>query len=616
MFATLGKRLSNAFSTIGSAQRLSEDTLHQAVSEVRKALLEADVNYNVVKALTQNIEERINVALTVSPAVSSTDALPRSDVDGSLASSPLSGVGGVATSSQLGQLSSKITLHPKSSGASKNLLPLPSSSSLEEQFIAVFREELLRILSGGAHAHGGAGAHGGARDDAPLSRSGSGSTASIVVPPAGSDPTTILLLGLQGSGKTTAAGKIAHILSTPSLLNNSNSAPIEAKDVLLVGCDTHRPAAREQLRILSERVGAGFFTLPSPEESGEQSNHHNQEYLSTGIALAGLEHAKDNGYRVVVLDTAGRTHADKELMDELDHMVKTLPQLDYHVLVADAMLGQRGVEVATVFNDSVGVSGVVLSKSDSDAKGGIALSINYVTGVPIFYISDGERIEDISVFHAERLVDRLLGRGDLLSLADKVQSVQGAPDEKDAQRIMRSGMNFNDLLTQMKTMRKMGGVASMMKLLPGMGGGSMGEAVKMASSPEAKKRLKTTEAIIQSMTPEERQDYKILNGSRRRRIAKGSGVKVSEINRLVEQLLAMNKMMKTMSPAVAGLSKRGKGKPMGKKKGRRQKNNHTRPNNMQELGGLTLPKNLNNLNLNDLNLNDLNLNDLNKFIKP
>ncbi len=597
MFATLGKRLSNAFSTIGSAQRLSEDTLRQAVSEVRKALLEADVNYNVVKALTLNIEERINAALSAS---SSHDG-----VDGS-ASSPRNDADGSTSSPQLDKLSSKITLHPQ--GATKNPQHLASSSSsLEQQFIAVFREELLKLLSG-AESHGGARGVAGA--------TGVAGARGVVVPQEGSDPTTILLLGLQGSGKTTAAGKIAHILSTPSLLNNSDSAPIDAKDVLLVGCDTHRPAAREQLRILSERVGAGFFTLPSPSENGAQNTPHNQEYLSTNIALEGLKYAKDNAYKVVVIDTAGRTHADKELMDELDHMVKTLPQLDYHILVADAMLGQRGVEVATVFNDAVGVSGVVLSKSDSDAKGGIALSINYVTGVPIFYISDGERIEDISVFHAERLVDRLLGRGDLLSLADKVQSVQGAPDEKDAQRIISSGMNFNDLLTQMKTMRKMGGVASMMKLLPGMGGGAMAEASKMAASPEAKKRLKTTEAIIQSMTPEERSDHKILNGSRRRRIAKGSGVKVSEINRLVEQLLAMNKMMKTMSPAVAGLSKRGKGKPMGKKKGRRQKNNHPKPGNMQELGGLTLPKNLNNLNLNDLNLNDLNLNDLNKFIKP
>ncbi len=612
MFATLGKRLSNAFSTIGSAQRLSEDTLRQAVSEVRKALLEADVNYNVVKALTLNIEERINAALAASSYHDGVD---------SSTSSPRSGAEGSTSSPQLDKLSSKITLHPQ--GATKNSQHLTSSSSLEQQFIAVFREELLKLLSGGeshggarAGATGSAGVAGSAGIHGATGGSRSTATAGIVVPQEGSDPATVLLLGLQGSGKTTAAGKIAHILSTPSLLNNSDSAPIDAKDVLLVGCDTHRPAAREQLRILSERVGAGFFTLPAPSENGAQNTLHNQEYLSTNIALEGLKYAKDNAYRVVVFDTAGRTHADKELMDELDHMVKTLPQLDYHILVADAMLGQRGVEVATVFNDAVGVSGVVLSKSDSDAKGGIALSINYATGVPIFYISDGERIEDISVFHAERLVDRLLGRGDLLSLADKVQSVQGAPDEKDAQRIISSGMNFNDLLTQMKTMRKMGGVASMMKLLPGMGGGAMAEASKMAASPEAKKRLKTTEAIIQSMTPEERSDHKILNGSRRRRIAKGSGVKVAEINRLVEQLLAMNKMMKTMSPAVAGLSKRGKGKPMGKKKGRRQKNNHPKPGNMQELGGLTLPKNLNNLNLNDLNLNDLNLNDLNKFIKP
>ena len=333
--------------------------------------------------------------------------------------------------------------------------------------------------------------------------------------------TVIMMVGLQGAGKTTTAAKIAGKLKE------------QGKRPLLVACDIYRPAAIQQLQVNGERQGVPVFTM-------------GDSHKPVNIAKAAIEHAHKNNNNVVILDTAGRLHIDEDMMAELVE-IKENVEVDQTVLVVDAMTGQDAVNVAGMFNEKIGVDGVILTKLDGDTRGGAALSIRAVTGRPILYVGMGEKLSDLEQFYPDRMASRILGMGDILTLIEKAEAEVDLDKAKEMERKLRKAeFDFNDFLDQMEQMKKMGGFTQIMGMIPGLSG-------KMKDMPEIDdKALERPKSIILSMTPKERSNPDILNPSRKRRIAKGAGVDISEVNRLVKQFDQSRKMMKQMSGMMGG----------------------------------------------------------------
>ena len=337
--------------------------------------------------------------------------------------------------------------------------------------------------------------------------------------------TVIMMAGLQGAGKTTTAAKIGGKLKS------------KGRKPLLAACDVYRPAAIKQLQINGEKQGIPVLSM------GE---HHSP----VNIAKAAVEHARKEGMNVVILDTAGRLHIDESMMDEL---VAIKEAVDVHqtILVVDAMTGQDAVNVASTFNEKIGIDGVILTKLDGDTRGGAALSIRSVTGKPILYIGMGEKLSDLEQFYPDRMASRILGMGDILSLIEKAELEVDQEKAKElSQKIRKAEFDFNDFLEQMNQVKKMGGMTSILGMMPGM------SQLKDADIDE--KAIDRVEAIILSMTPKERANPSLLNLSRKQRIAKGAGVNISEVNRIVKQFDQMKKMMKQI-PGMMGGKKRGLG---------------------------------------------------------
>ena len=340
------------------------------------------------------------------------------------------------------------------------------------------------------------------------------------------DVTVLMMMGLQGVGKTTTAAKLAGKLKA------------KGRKVLLVACDVYRPAAIKQLQVNGEKQGVEVFTM------GE-----NQKPVN--IAKGAYEYAKKNGFNVVILDTAGRLHVDEDMMEELQEIKANLT-IDQSLLTVDAMTGQDAVNVASVFNEKIGIDGVILTKLDGDTRGGAALSVKAVTGKPILYIGMGEKLSDLEQFYPDRMASRILGMGDVLTLIEKAQETV---DEEKAkamtQKLKKAQFDFEDYLESMNQMRKMGGLNAVLSMMPGLGG-----QMKGIENAIDEKKMAQTEAIILSMTPKERTNPEILNPSRKHRIARGAGVDIAEVNRLVKQFEQMRKMMKQMPGMMGG--KRGK----------------------------------------------------------
>ncbi|MEZ3504968.1 MAG: signal recognition particle protein [Lachnospiraceae bacterium] len=340
--------------------------------------------------------------------------------------------------------------------------------------------------------------------------------------------TIIMMTGLQGAGKTTTAAKLA------------GKFKIKGRKVLLAACDVYRPAAIKQLQVNGEKQGVEVFSM------GDQ-------HKPVNIAKAAVEHAKSHGMSVVILDTAGRLHIDEAMMDELTE-IKANVDVSQSILVVDSMTGQDAVNVATAFTEKVGIDGVILTKLDGDTRGGAALSIRAVTGKPILYVGMGEKLSDLEQFYPDRMASRILGMGDVLTMIEKAQ--ESLDEEKSRQMVEKMKKNkfdFEDYLESMNQMKKMGGIGALLGMLPGMGGAQM----KQLEDAVDEKKMGRIEAIILSMTVKERQNPDILNPSRKRRIAAGAGVDISEVNRLVKQFEQSKKMMKQM-PGLMGKGKAGK----------------------------------------------------------
>lgn len=356
-------------------------------------------------------------------------------------------------------------------------------------------------------------------------------TTEIVLKPA-SEITVIMMAGLQGAGKTTTTAKIAGKLKA------------KGRKPLLAACDVYRPAAIQQLQINGEKQGVPVFSMGD-----------NQKPVN--IAKAAIEHADKHGYNVVILDTAGRLHIDEDMMNELIE-IKGAITVDQTLLIVDAMTGQDAVNVAEMFNSKVGIDGVILTKLDGDTRGGAALSIRAVTGRPILYIGMGEKLSDLEQFYPDRMASRILGMGDILSLIEKAElEVDEAKAKELSQKLKKADFDFNDFLDQMRQIKKMGGMSSIMGMMPGMP--QMKGNVEVDDSA-----MDRVEAIILSMTAQERANPSILNPSRKQRIAKGAGVDISEVNRIVKQFDQMKKMMKQLPGMMGGKGKGGLGGMLGK----------------------------------------------------
>ncbi|HEY8347913.1 MAG TPA: signal recognition particle protein [Symbiobacteriaceae bacterium] len=426
LFESLGEKLQAAFKRLTGKGKLTEADVDAALREVRLALLEADVNYKVVKSFIARIRERA-----------------------------------------VGQ------------EVMENLNP-------GHMVIKIVYEELTALMGG---------------ENQPLRM-------------APHPPTIIMLCGLQGSGKTTQAAKLALKLKK------------EGKKPLLVAADIYRPAAITQLQVLGERIGVPVFTL------GDQVS-------PVEIARAAVAHAAQQRRDVVIIDTAGRLHIDEELMGELQAM-KAAVQPHEVLLVVDAMTGQDAVTVAEHFEQKLGVDGVILTKLDGDTRGGAALSVREVTGKPIKFVGVGEKLEDLEAFHPQRMASRILGMGDVLTLIEKAQEqIDQKKAEEMARKMLRAEFNFEDFLEQMRAMRRMGPLQELLKLLPGVGS-------QLKDLKVDEKELAHIEAIILSMTPKERRNPEIINASRRQRIARGSGRPLSEVNRLMKQFEQVRKLMKQL----------------------------------------------------------------------
>lgn len=437
-FESLTDKLQNVFKNLRSKGRLTEADVKAALKEVKMALLEADVNFKVVKQFVKSVEER------------------------AVGSDVMNG------------------LNPG------------------QMVIKIVNEEMVNLM-------------------------GSETTELVLQP--GKATTVIMMCGLQGAGKTTAAAKIAGKLK------------LKGKKPLLVACDIYRPAAIDQLSVNAEKQQVDFFSMGT--------NHK-----PVDIAKAGLEHAAKNNNNVVIIDTAGRLHIDEDMMAELQE-IKANIEVHQSLLVVDAMTGQDAVNVAKEFDEKIGVDGVILSKMDGDTRGGAALSVKAVTGKPILYVSTGEKLSDIEQFYPDRMANRILGMGDVLTLIDKVAEANldiDADKEKEmAARLKKGKFDFEDYLESMNQMKKLGGLSGLLGMMPGMG-------VK-ASDLEAavdEKQLARMEAIVLSMTPAERKDPKLLNPSRKHRIAKGAGVDIAVVNRFIKQFEQSQKMMKQLPGMMGG----------------------------------------------------------------
>ncbi len=352
-------------------------------------------------------------------------------------------------------------------------------------------------------------------------------TTEIALKPA-SEITVIMMAGLQGAGKTTTTAKIAAKLKA------------KGRKPLLAACDVYRPAAIKQLQVNGEKVGIPVFTM-------------GDKISPVDIAKGAIEHASKNGFNVVILDTAGRLHIDESMMDELVG-IREAVEVYQTILVVDAMTGQDAVNVAGTFNDKVGIDGVILTKLDGDTRGGAALSIRSVTGKPILYIGMGEKLSDLEQFYPDRMASRILGMGDIQSLIEKAAAEVDEEQAKElSQKLRKAEFDYNDFLTQMQQIKKMGGMGSILSMMPGVGSQLSG-----IDMDEGERSLRRVESIILSMTKEERANPGLINPSRKQRIAKGAGVDVSEVNRLVKQFDQMKKMMKQM-PGMMKKGRRGGG---------------------------------------------------------
>ena len=345
----------------------------------------------------------------------------------------------------------------------------------------------------------------------------------------GSEITVIMMAGLQGAGKTTTTAKIAGKLKS------------KGRKPLLVACDVYRPAAIKQLQINGEKQGVEVFSM------GDKQN-------PVDIAKGAVEYAKNHGFNVVILDTAGRLHVDEDMMQELQN-IKTALDVDQTLLVVDAMTGQDAVNVSDMFNQKIGIDGVILTKLDGDTRGGAALSIKATCGKPILFVGMGEKLSDLEQFYPDRMASRILGMGDVMSLIEKAQANIDEEKARDMeQKLKKAQFGFDDYLESMSQVKKMGGISSILSMMPGMG-------TKMPDIESAidEKKMGRIEAIILSMTPQERSNPDVLNPSRKKRIAKGAGVDISEVNRLVKQFEQMRKMMKQLPGMMGGKGgKRGK----------------------------------------------------------
>lgn len=436
-FDSLSEKLQNVFKNLKSKGRLTEADVKAALKEVKMALLEADVNFKVVKQFIKAVQERA-----------------------------------------VGQ-------------------DVMNSLTPGQMVIKIVNEELVKMMG----------------DE----------TTELMLHPGGA-MTVIMMCGLQGAGKTTMTAKLAGKLKS------------KGKKPLLVGCDIYRPAAIEQLKINGEKQDVPVFSMGTGNKPVD-------------IAKAAIEHAAKNGMNVVILDTAGRLHVDEEMMEELA-AIKANVQVDQSVLVVDAMTGQDAVNVASMFDEKIQIDGVILTKLDGDTRGGAALSIRAVTGKPILFVGTGEKLSDIEQFYPDRMASRILGMGDVLTLIEKAEAEIDEEKAKElGKKIRKAEFDFNDYMEQMEQMKKMGGIQSILSMMPGMG---LPAGVEIDDN-----MFKGMESMIHSMTPEERANPDLLNPSRKNRIARGAGVDIAEVNRMVKQFNQAKKMMKQMSGMMGGKGKRG-----------------------------------------------------------
>lgn len=435
----LTEKLQNVFKNLRSKGRLTEEDVKAALKEVKMVLLEADVNFKVVKNFVKKVQERA-----------------------------------------VGQ-------------------DVLNSLTPGQMVVKLVNEELVALMGS--------------------------ETTEIALRPS-NEITVLLMCGLQGAGKTTTTAKIAGKLKK------------KGRKPLLVACDVYRPAAIDQLKINGEKQDVEVFAMGT--------NHK-----PVDIAKAAMEHASKNGLNVVILDTAGRLHVDEDMMAELQE-IQAGVAVDQKILVVDAMTGQDAVNVASTFNEKIGIDGVILTKLDGDTRGGAALSIKAVTGCPILFVGMGEKLSDLEQFHPDRMASRILGMGDVLTLIEKAEAEIDQDKAKEMEKKFRKAeFDFNDFLDQLAQMKKMGGIQSILSMLPGMG--------LPADLNIDDDVFKSTEAIIYSMTREERGNPAIINPSRKRRIAKGAGVDISEVNKLIKQFEQSKKMMKQMSGMMGGKGKRRRG---------------------------------------------------------
>ena len=428
LFGSLSEKINHAFSKLKNKGALTELEIKNAMREVRIALLEADVNYTVVKEFINRVSEKAKGELILKGLESS------------------------------------------------------------HQVVKIVNEELIELM-GSKHAK---------------------------LEVADRPPTVYMMCGLQGAGKTTMCGKLAALLKK------------DGKRVLLAACDIYRPAAIKQLEVVGEKAGVEVFQMGQSDP--------------VRISLAAIDYAKKQGFDTVVIDTAGRLHIDKPLMDEL-RSIKAKTEPKEILLVVDAMLGQDSVNVAASFNSELDISGVILTKLDGDTRGGAALSIKAICGKPIKFVGTGEKLTDIEPFHPDRMASRILGMGDVMTLIEKAQNAISEEEaQKMAKKMKENSFDLEDYLTQLNGMKKMGGMRDMLEMLPGMG-----QKLKGANLEVDEKQLEKTKAIILSMTPKERRNPQILNASRRRRIAKGSGTQVQDVNRLLNQFEQTKQMVKKLA---------------------------------------------------------------------
>ena len=443
-FEGLTEKLQNVFKNLRGKGRLSEADVKNALKDVKMALLEADVNFKVVKQFINSVTER---------------AVGQDVLEG---------------------------INPA------------------QMVIKIVNEEMTALM---------------------------GSEVTSLSFRPGKELTVIMLAGLQGAGKTTAAAKLAKFLK------------LKSKKTLLVACDVYRPAAIEQLKRNGEKVETEVFSLGT-----EVSPSH--------IAKEAYDYAVKNNFNVMIIDTAGRLHIDEDMMNELVEIKNVVPVYQT-LLVVDAMTGQDAVNVASEFNEKISLDGVILSKADGDTRGGAALSVKAVTGKPILFVSNGEKLDELEPFYPDRMANRILGMGDVLSLIEKAEALNAERDaSKDAEmakRLKKGKFDFNDYLESLKAMSKMGGLSSILSMMPGMG-------IKSADidEEEATKKLKHTEAIVLSMTPKERENPKLINPKRKFRIAKGAGLDIAEVNRFIKQFEQSQKMMKQMPGLMGKFGKKGK----------------------------------------------------------